>query len=97
VNAGGSSVPEYVVIVLPEQPMAPPAAARHTRTVRPDQDGTFRLRALPPGRYVAAAVDALEQGSEWDPAFQSIVRASSPRRFTLDEGQSLTLDLDLMR
>lgn len=96
-DAGGSSVPEYVVIVLPEQPMAPPAAARHTRTVRPDQDGTFRLRALPPGRYVAAAVDALEQGSEWDPAFQSIVRASSPRRFTLDEGQSLTLDLDLMR
>jgi hypothetical protein len=40
-------------------------------------------------------VDALEQGSEWDPAFQAAVR-SGARRFTLSEGQALTLTLTLM-
>ena len=70
-------------------------AARYTRTARPDQSGVFRVRALPPGRYRAVAVDAIEPGSEWDPVFQAIVRPMA-RGFALSEGQTVTLDLDLL-
>jgi hypothetical protein len=95
-NARGEPAGEYVVVVLPEEPLGPPAAARFTRTARPDQGGGFSVQRLPPGRYVAVAVEALTQGSEWDPAFQAMARASAPRRFTLTEGQAIALDLDLM-
>ena len=88
-------MPEYVVVVLPVEAVNPAIASRYTHALRPDQKGAFRLRALPPGNYVAAAVDALEQGSEWDPAFQAAVR-NGARRFTLNEGQAVTLTLDLM-
>jgi hypothetical protein len=94
-NAQGEPVTEYVVVVLPTEAVNPAIASRYTHALRPDQQGAFRLRALPPGSYVAAAVDALEQGSEWDPAFQAAVR-SGARRFTLSEGQALTLTLTLM-
>lgn len=94
-NARGEAVTEYVVVVLPDDPVDPAVAARYTRTARPDQRGAFRIGALPPGRYVAAAVDALQQGTEWDPAFQAAVRAA-PRRFVLVDGQRLMLDLELL-
>ncbi len=94
-TAGGAAATDYVVVVLPESPVEAATAARYTRTARPDQRGAFRLRALPPGRYVAVAVEGLEQGSEWDPVFQATVRPTA-RRFTLSEGQRLALDLELM-
>jgi hypothetical protein len=50
---------------------------------------------MPPGRYVAVAVEALEQGSEWDPEVQRVLKMAG-RRFTLTEGQTLALDLDLL-
>lgn len=94
-NALGERVTEYVVVFLPAEAVDPAIASRFTHAVRPDQQGAFRLRALPPGSYVAAVVGALEQGSEWDPAFQASVRGGA-RRFTLSEGQALTLTLTLM-
>jgi hypothetical protein len=94
-NAKGEPVAEYVVVVLPAERVDPAIASMYTHAVRPDQKGAFRLRALPPGNYVAAAVEALEQGSEWDPAFQAAVR-NSARRFTISEGQAVTLTLELM-
>ena len=84
-----------MLIVLPEEPVDAAIAPQYTRVARPDQQGGFRLRALPPGRYVAAAVEALEQGSEWDPVFQATVR-NGARRFILSEGQTLRLDVDLL-
>ena len=94
-NAGNESVTDYVVVVLPDEPVESAVAARYTRTARPDRSGAFRIRALPPGRYLAVAVEALERGSEWNPAFQTMIRPGA-RRFTLIEGQTLTLDLQLM-
>ena len=94
-NAQREPVAEYVVVVLPVETVDPAIASRYVHALRPDQKGGFRLRALPPGSYVAAAVEALEQGSEWDPAFQSAVR-NGARRFTVSEGQALSLTVDLM-
>jgi protocatechuate 3,4-dioxygenase beta subunit len=83
---------DYVVVVHPAEEKDGAAIMRYVRTARPDQDGRFRIRGLPPGRYVAAAVEALEQGREWDPEFVRRIRDVATR-FTLGEGQTLTLSL----
>jgi hypothetical protein len=91
----GDRASEYVVVILPAEGVDPAIAARHTHALRPDQQGVFRVRGIPPGRYVAAAVDALEQGAEWDPAFQNTIRRDA-RAFTVAEGETQTLTLDLL-
>lgn len=91
----GEPVTSYVLVLLPREPMDGMGAARFTRSVRPDQRGAFHVAALPPGRYVAAAFAALEQGREWDPALQQTVRDTG-RAFTLAEGERLSLDLDTL-
>ncbi len=90
----GRALANYVVILLPEEATTGSVAMRFTRTTRPDQQGAYRVRGLPPGRYVVAAVDTLEQGREWEPEFQSRVRDVG-RALTLREGQSVALDLEL--
>ena len=93
-DATGAAVTEFVVVVLPEAPLDAAAAPRYTRAIRADQKGAFQIRGLPAGRYVVTAVPGLEPGSEWDPAFQASVR-NGARRFTLEDGQPLTLTLEL--
>jgi hypothetical protein len=93
-HASGQLATEFAVIVLPAEAMPAAVASRYTHVLRPDQKGAFRVRALPAGSYVAAALDALEQGGEWDPSFQATVR-NGGRRFTLAEGETATLSLDL--
>jgi hypothetical protein len=67
---------------------------RYTRVVRPDQQGRFETRGLPPGDYLAAAVGSLEVGAHWDPAFRKQVEPAA-KRFRLAEAQSATIDLTL--
>jgi hypothetical protein len=85
---------DYVVVALPEQMPEGTAAVRHMRTARPDQEGRYRVRGLPPGRYHVAVIESLEQGEEWDPELQQRVRDGG-RAIMLTEGQSLALDLRL--
>ena len=94
-SPGKEPATEYVVVVLPAEPVPTAVAARFIRLARPDQGGVYRTGGLPPGRYVAVAVRALEDGTQWDPVFQATVRPAASR-FTLSEGQSLTLDLTLL-
>ncbi len=93
-NIRGDAVKDFVVVVFPQVPKEGLLGARFTRAIRPDQDGRYQTKGLPPGDYVAVAVESLEQGSEWDPAFQQLMK---PRGKTvrLMEGQSTTLDLTL--
>jgi protocatechuate 3,4-dioxygenase beta subunit len=43
--------------------------------VRTDQNGRFTIGGLTPGRYLAAAVDFVEAGAWWDPAYLESLRA----------------------
>ena len=62
------------------------------RTGSADPNGRFQFIQLPAGEYLGVAVESFEQGEEWDPAFQQRVLPAA-RRFTLKEGQTLTIEL----
>ena len=68
------------------------AQSRHIQAARTDATGAFRLRGLPPGDYFVVAVDGVEQGEWFDPAYLEQARAAR-RRITLTEGEKKTQDL----
>ena len=61
---------------------------------RPDQNGRFEVKSLPPGSYYAAAVEYLPDGEWNDPDVLERLRTTA-KRFTLDEGESKTLELKI--
>ncbi len=93
-NARGEQITDYTAVIFPAQVKEGVVAARYMRVVRPDQQGRFQARGLPPGDYFAAAVESLEQGGQFDPAFRKQLEPNA-KRFTLTEGQTATVDLTL--
>jgi hypothetical protein len=87
-------VTDYTVAIFPETPREPGVNARYVRIARPDQQGRFETKGLPPGDYFAVAVESLEQGGQWDPAFRKQVEPTA-KRFRLIEGQTTTIELPL--
>ena len=84
------------VVVFPEDETkwAPPS--RYVKSARPDQQGLFKIRALPPDdRYLAVAVDYLEEGGADDPEFLDEMK-SDATRFRLGSGASATIELKLV-
>ncbi|MGH9236855.1 MAG: carboxypeptidase regulatory-like domain-containing protein [Vicinamibacterales bacterium] len=59
---------------------------------RPDQQGRFSVKGLRAGRYLAIALDYLEQGQEHDPDLLT-AWARVATSFTLGDGESRTVDL----
>ena len=45
--------------------------SRYIAVGRPDQEGRFKVRALPPGDYFAVALDYVEAGAWTDPDFSN--------------------------
>jgi hypothetical protein len=86
---------DYVVVVLPSEVRPGVNPTRFIQTAQPDQSGRYQINALPPGQYVAAAVDSLSRDGHYNPAFQKRIR-STATPFTLKEGQQLVLDLQLI-
>jgi hypothetical protein len=94
VQSGLGATKDYVVVIFPSNLREGDLPARFIRTVRPDQEGKYQTKGLPPGDYFAAAMEAIEQGEQWDPAFQDRVKPRATN-FRLSEGQTQTLDLRL--
>jgi hypothetical protein len=88
----GQAVADYVLVAFPEDPKLWGAQSRFVQTTRPNQNGTFSIKGLPAGRYLAAVVPALETGLQSDPAVLEQLR-SGARSFSLTEGQTLNLTL----
>jgi len=95
-NALGDAIKTFVVAVFPAVAREGVAPQRFTRTIRPDLDGRYQSKGLPPGDYEAVAVESIEQGGEWDPAFQQQMKPRG-KAFHLAEGESITLDLTLIQ
>jgi hypothetical protein len=70
------------------------AQSRFVQTARPNQNGAFTIKGLPPGRYMAAVVPALENGMQNDPDVLEQLRIGA-QNFSLTEGQTLNLNLTM--
>jgi hypothetical protein len=96
VSSGSDVARDYTVVVFPDDPARWRFPSRYLRAARPDQQGTFRIRALPPeDRYLVVAVDYLEEGEGSDPQFLEQIRGSATR-FALGDGETKILDLKLV-
>ena len=95
-TAKGEVTRDYTVVVFPDDPVKWAFPSRYVKTARADQQGQFRIRALPPeDRYLAVAVDYLEDGEGTDPQFLEQMKARATR-FTMADGEAKSLDLKLV-
>lgn len=93
-TAGGAPVANYTVVVFAQDRALWTPVTRHVSTGRPDQQGRFRVRSLPPGDYYAVALEYVEPGSWLDPEFlDGLVSAASS--VVLNAGETKTVDLKL--
>jgi len=90
----GEPVRDYAVVVFARDPRKWTPHSRSVRTARSDQEGRFRIGGLPSGDYFAYAVEYTEPGQERDVEFLDRIQTLATR-FTLDEGETRTLSLQL--
>jgi hypothetical protein len=88
------AIQDYAVVVFSNDRDQWIPQSRFVRAGRPDQEGRFQMAGLPPGRYLAVALQYLEQGSEMDPELLEQLRLKATD-FTLREGETHQLDLKL--
>jgi hypothetical protein len=86
---------DHTIVVFPADRAKWTYPSRYLRTTRADAQGAFRITGLPPERYLAVAVDYLEDGEGTDADFLERVleRATT---FSLDEGERKTVSLTLL-
>ena len=87
-DSRGAAVKEYVLILFAEDRDRWGPQTRFIRAARPDQEGRFSIRAMPPARYLAVALDQLGPGEErGTPEVLQQLR-SSATSVVLREGES---------
>lgn len=71
--------------------------SRYVRTLRPDTNGRFTTKALPPlDDYLIIVVQNLESGQSSDPEFLARAREEA-KSFSLTEGETKTVDVKLSK
>jgi hypothetical protein len=86
---------DATVIVFPANRERWNFQSRYMRSVRPDTNGRYTVRNLPPGQdYLVIAVQNLEQGQATNPEF--LTRAQEAAKpFSLNEAETKTVDIKL--
>lgn len=91
----GRPVVDASVVIFPANRDRWAFNSRFLRTVRPDTEGRYNARSLPPNDdYLIIAVKNLEQGQGGDPEFLGRA-ADEAKRFTLAEGETKAVDVKL--
>ena len=95
-SPSGAALKDYTILVFstdPDRWTLP--NSRFVVSARPDQDGHYKVRGLPPGGYYAAAADYAAQGEWADPESLDRLKAKASR-VTLEDGEKKVLDLELV-
>lgn len=95
-DARKQPVLDATVVLFPVDERLRGYQSRFIRSARPDQEGRFRVSALPPGEYLAVAVQGLEDGQASDPEFLDTVEDQAVR-LTIEEGETKSVTLGLTR
>jgi Carboxypeptidase regulatory-like domain/DIM protein len=94
-GSGSEPVKDYTLVIFSDDPQRWTLPnSRYIAGRRPDQNGRFEVKSLPPGSYYAAAVDYLPDGEWNDPEVLERLKASA-KKFSIDEGESKTLELKI--
>jgi hypothetical protein len=91
-DASQTPMPALTVIAFAADQQYWKAQSRWIQAGRTDQNGTYRLRGLPPGDYLLYVTDNVEQGAWFDPSFLEQIR-NAATRVTLNDGDQKTQDL----
>jgi hypothetical protein len=93
-SRGGPAL-DATVVVFPVNEKLWTYQSRFIRAARPDQDGRYRVAALPaPEQYLAVAVQGLEDGQAGDPDFLAAIKDAAVR-FELGDGETRPVDVKL--
>ena len=93
--SNGSAIKDYTVVVFADDPQLwTLPMTRWVSGTRPDQEGRFRIRNMPPGSYNIIAVDYIEAGAWGDPELLERLKTRA-KRITLSEGATERLELKL--
>jgi hypothetical protein len=87
-------VTDYVVVAFSTERGKWGFQSRFIRSTRPNQQGRFSIKGLPPDDYIVVALDYLEPGEESDPEQLEQWRTSGTR-VSLADGDSRVLTLKL--
>jgi len=93
-NEQGQPITDYTVLAFGVDSDLWRPLARQIATARPDQNGKFQIRSLPPGNYYLVTVDPAEQGEWFEPAFLDQHRIAAAR-VTLGDGDIKTHDFKI--
>jgi hypothetical protein len=94
-DASGNGVKDYTVVIFSDDPQKwTVPQGRYISGVRPDTDGRFQVKNLPPGGYYAVAVDYIAQGEWGDPELLDKLKDKATR-VSLDEGEVKTVELKI--
>lgn len=91
-DVSGKAAVDFTIIVAPIDPRYWQPASRRVMMTRPDTNGRYTFRSLPPGDYMVAAVTDIDQGSQYDPEFLKAIVSASVR---VDIGEAAKVAQDL--
>jgi carboxypeptidase family protein len=95
-DQAGTPMPEFTVLAFPDDATLWRPQSRQIMTARPDQNGKYQLRGLPPGDYFIVAIDPEVPGEWFEPSFLDAQRRGAAR-FSLVEGDVKTQDLRVVQ
>lgn len=94
-DAKGNPVLDATLVVFPSDERLWMYQSRFIKAARPDQQGQYRVTALPPSDgYLAVALQGLEDGQAGDPEFLASLKDKATK-FSLGEGEQKSLDVKL--
>jgi hypothetical protein len=91
-DAQNAATPAVTVIAFSIDPQYWRAQSRRISTSRTGDTGAYYFRGLPAGDYYLLAVDEVEQGEWFDPAYLDSVKDKAVR-VTLQDGDRKTMDV----
>src|SRR5438128_5064483 len=93
-NNRSEPVKDYTVVVFAKDRERWGYMSRYFQSSRPDQDGRYKVKALPAGEYYAVALDYVEPGEATDPEFLDRVKERAVT-FSLHDGETKVVDLKI--
>jgi hypothetical protein len=88
---------DATVVIFPADREKWTIQSRYMRTLRPDTNGRYSIKAMPPlGDYLIIAVQNLEPGQFSDPDFLARAKEDA-QSFSLNEGEAKAVDIKVSK